>query len=92
MNGKRIGAGFVIVCVALAIVSNGLFSNETSPTKSSGAKASVKVQNCHLHLINDVLLASDRPGVLKYVELKEGDRVKQIKPLRNWMTGWQWHK
>ncbi len=36
----------------------------------------VKLHKCHIKLVNSVVLASDRPGVISFMEPKEGDEVR----------------
>jgi multidrug efflux pump subunit AcrA (membrane-fusion protein) len=42
------------------------------PPKTQGA---VKLDNCYIELIDKVTLASDRTGILKQIEFREGDSV-----------------
>ncbi len=48
---------------------------DSSATTSS--KSSITVNNCRIKLIDRVILGSDRPGVLEYVEPNEGELVNK---------------
>lgn len=37
----------------------------------------IELQKCHVKLIDTVVLASDRPGVISYLEAEEGDAVRK---------------
>ncbi len=37
----------------------------------------IQLKKCHVKLIDSVVLASDRPGVISYIEAEEGDAVRK---------------
>lgn len=43
----------------------------------AAAAGPIQLEECRIKLIDQVTLASDRPGVLKFVEPEEGDHVKK---------------
>lgn len=44
---------------------------------TAGSKNAISLQKCRIKLIDEVTLASDRPGILKFVEPEEGDFVSK---------------
>lgn len=63
----------------LILSDNRLSADEKPEHKASNANAesSITVNNCRIKLIDRVILGSDRPGVLEFVEPNEGELVKK---------------
>ena len=63
------------VWAALALI---LFAGAgpQEPRTATSEEGVVRIDNCTINLIDDVMLASDRSGILAFVEPREGDRVK----------------
>ncbi|WP_278470754.1 efflux RND transporter periplasmic adaptor subunit [Gimesia maris] len=63
----------------LILSDNRLSADEKPEHKASKAnpESSITVNNCRIKLIDRVILGSDRPGVLEFVEPNEGELVKK---------------
>lgn len=69
--------GLAIAWVAALALAQGGDEAESRKVKSSDSKKlePIVVENCKLTLIDSVTLSSQRPGVLAFVEPREGDEV-----------------
>lgn len=69
----------MILGTCLILSDNRLSADEKQENKSSNAnpESSITVNNCRIKLIDRVILGSDRPGVLAFVEPNEGELVKK---------------
>lgn len=63
----------------LILSDNRLSADEKPEHKASKAnpESAITVNNCRIKLIDRVILGSDRPGVLEFVEPNEGELVKK---------------
>ncbi|EDL60787.1 probable multidrug efflux pump [Gimesia maris DSM 8797] len=63
----------------LILSDHRLSADEKPEHKASNAnpESSITVNNCRIKLIDRVILGSDRPGVLEFVEPNEGELVKK---------------
>ena len=51
--------------------------NNQKEQQAVSPESAITVNECRIKLIDRVVLGSDRPGVLEYVEPNEGERVKK---------------
>lgn len=61
--------------MALMLVSARLFAADESKSDSSLSAGAIRISDCRIVLIDHVILACDRSGILKSIECKEGQRV-----------------
>ncbi len=47
----------------------------------------LQLNKCHIKLVNSVVLGSDRPGVISYMEPKEGDEVRAQQKIVGFLDG-----
>ncbi|MCA9022872.1 MAG: HlyD family efflux transporter periplasmic adaptor subunit, partial [Planctomycetaceae bacterium] len=65
--------------VCLVLSEDYISADEKTGSENSavGSESSITVNNCRIKLIDRVILGSDRPGVLEFVEPNEGELVKK---------------
>ncbi|WP_417383090.1 efflux RND transporter periplasmic adaptor subunit [Gimesia sp.] len=68
-------SSMLIFAVCLVVGEDRISADEKPETSNS--ESSITVNNCRIKLIDRVILGSDRPGVLEYVEPNEGELVKK---------------
>ncbi|MGH7199571.1 MAG: efflux RND transporter periplasmic adaptor subunit [Planctomycetaceae bacterium] len=71
--------GGLIVCLVSGTANVGVSAD--GPTAEP--KRPLTLDRCHIELIDQVTLASDRPGILAFVEPREGDRVQKDQRVAN---------
>ncbi len=77
---KTLTYSMLMTLGACLILSDHRLSADEKPEhKASNAnpESSITVNNCRIKLIDRVILGSDRPGVLEFVEPNEGELVKK---------------
>ncbi|HEY0985017.1 MULTISPECIES: efflux RND transporter periplasmic adaptor subunit [unclassified Schlesneria] len=70
MNVKQ----HTLPCLGLLMLLTASSPADEAPSKGPGVRR-VRLEKCHITLIDQVTLASDRTGILKLVEFKEGHSV-----------------
>ena len=65
--------------VCLVLSEDYISADEKTGSENTavGSESSITVNNCRIKLIDRVILGSDRPGVLEFVEPNEGELVKK---------------
>jgi RND family efflux transporter MFP subunit len=88
MRPKNLISGFVFVLVAGAAITGGIVAQvkddaKSGPDKAAGGKGAatrakpIEIDSCTIMLIDEVTLASDRPGIVAFVKPREGDTVRE---------------
>ncbi|RMG34254.1 MAG: HlyD family efflux transporter periplasmic adaptor subunit [Planctomycetota bacterium] len=60
----------------VAILAGFIIDERTAADAPAGTKDVIRLADCRVQLIDQVVLASDRPGILDFVEPEEGDYVE----------------
>ncbi|QDT79940.1 efflux RND transporter periplasmic adaptor subunit [Gimesia maris] len=77
---KTLTYSMLMTLGACLILSDHRLSADEKPehkASNANAESSITVNNCRIKLIDRVILGSDRPGVLEFVEPNEGELVKK---------------
>ena len=70
---KKTSVQFLSLLLLLCVAASGADDKEST----TGSSRIITVSKCHIALIDSVTLASDRSGILKHVEFKEGQTVAE---------------
>lgn len=70
---RRTGKGLICTLTTLAI---GLIATVGDAEETPAPLREIQLTECRIRLVEEVTLASDRTGILKYVEPHEGDTVR----------------
>jgi len=78
MNTPLVQAGVNCVCYRMPFEAGGatLVESPESRSRSPSEENRIEIPDCHIQLVDEVVLASSRTGVLTHVGAKEGDRVE----------------
>jgi membrane fusion protein (multidrug efflux system) len=66
----------VATALFVFVVGCGLAASAAEPSTANGNSGEITLEQCRIRLIDQVTLASDRMGILAFVEPDEGDRVE----------------
>ena len=67
---------FVAMGLAMLVVCGGFTAPAADPAAPGGGNGAIVIEQCRIRLIDQVTLASDRMGILGFVEPDEGDHVE----------------
>lgn len=76
---KLVFSTIVMAGVSLIVAERNLDADEQKQEKkpSASSASEISVNDCRIKLIDRVILGSDRPGVLEFVEPNEGEHVQK---------------
>ena len=74
------------LALALTVVIWPIVTSTSAGEVPPKTRKPIELTRCRIKLIDKVTLASDRPGILRFVEPKEGDSVKRDQPVAGLLT------